>query len=79
MGTAGAAIATVIGQIVAAILATIFNLKVKIGNDEKVIYKEEKEYNLNEKTSSDEICEMLSKMLGIDKNKIQVKLAVEKE
>lgn len=53
--------------------------KVKIGNDEKVIYKEEKEYNLNEKTSSDEICEMLSKMLGIDKNKIQVKLAVEKE
>ena len=53
--------------------------KVKIGNDEKVIYKEEKEYNLYEKTSSDEICEMLSKMLGIDKNKIQVKLAVEKE
>lgn len=53
--------------------------KVKIGNDEKVIYKEEKEYNLNEKTSSDEICEMLGKMLGIDKNKIQVKLAVEKE
>ena len=53
--------------------------KVEIGKEEKVIYKEEKEYNFNDKTSSDEIRDMLSKMLGIDKDKVQVKLAVEKD
>lgn len=53
--------------------------KVEIGKEEKVIYKQEKEYNFNDKTSSDEIRDMLSKMLGIDKDKVQVKLAVERD
>lgn len=53
--------------------------KVEIGKEEKVIYKQEKEYNFNDKTSSDEIRDMLSKMLGINKDKVQVKLAVERD
>lgn len=53
--------------------------KVEIGKEEKVIYKEEQEYNFNEKTSSEEIIDMLSKMFGIDRGKVQVKLAVEKD
>lgn len=53
--------------------------KVEIGKEEKVIYKEEQEYNFNEKTSSEEIIDMLSKMLGIDRDKIQVRLAVDKD
>ncbi|MDD2481265.1 MAG: stage III sporulation protein AF [Lutispora sp.] len=53
--------------------------KVEIGKEEKVLYKQEKEYNFNDKTSSDEIRDMLSKMLGINKDKVQVKLAVERD
>lgn len=53
--------------------------KVEVGEEEKVIYKEEQEYNFNEKTSSEEIIDMLSKMLGIDRDKVQVKLSVDKD
>lgn len=52
--------------------------KVEIGEEEKVIYKKEEEYNFNEKTSTDEIRNMLSEILGIKKDKVQVKLLVEK-
>jgi len=52
--------------------------KVRIGEEEKVIYNEVEEYNLNEKTTTADIRNMLSEMLGIDKNKVQVKLFAER-
>lgn len=52
--------------------------KVRIGEEEKVIYNEAEEYNFNEKTSTADIRNMLSEMLGIDNNKVQVKLIAEK-
>ena len=51
--------------------------KVRIGEEEKVIYNEVEEYNFNEKTSTADIRNMLSEILGINKDKVQVKLFVE--
>lgn len=51
--------------------------KVEIGNREKVIYKDETEYTFSEKKSTDDVRNMLSEILSIGKDNIQVKLSVE--
>ncbi|SHI92770.1 stage III sporulation protein AF [Lutispora thermophila] len=53
--------------------------KVDIREKEKVIYVKEEEYNFNEKTLTDEIKNMLSEILGIKRDKVQVKLLFVKD
>lgn len=53
--------------------------KVNIPDSKNVIYKEEKEYNFNDKTSTEDIKNLLSKLLSINLNNIQVKLTLENE
>lgn len=51
--------------------------KVSILGSKNVIYKDEKEYNFNDKTSTEDIKNLLSKLLSISPKNIQVKLTLE--
>lgn len=51
--------------------------KVRILDGKKVIYKDEKEYNFNEKTYTEDIKNILIKLLPIKKDSIQVKFAID--
>lgn len=51
--------------------------KVSILESKNVIYKDEKEYNFNDKTSTKNLKNLLSKLLSINQDNIQVKLTLE--
>lgn len=53
--------------------------KVKILGSKDVIYKDEKEYNFNDKTSREELKNKLSKLLYINENNIQIRLTIDNE
>lgn len=53
--------------------------KVRILGSKNVIYKDEKEYNFNDKTYREELKNKLSKLLYINENNIQIRLTVDKE
>ncbi len=51
--------------------------KVKISNDKKVIYKDEKEYNFNDKAYTEELKNMLTKLLPVKKENIEIKFTID--
>ena len=51
--------------------------KVEISNDKKVIYKDEKEYNFNDKAYTEELKNMLTKLLPVKKENIEIKFTID--
>jgi stage III sporulation protein AF len=51
--------------------------KVRILRSKDVIYKDEKEYNFNDKTSTEELKNKLSKLLYINEKNIQIRLTID--